>query len=76
MYHFLVVIKKGENNYSAYAPDLPGCIATGNTVEEVEKNMREAMEMHIEGMIENHKPIPRPRAMAHYIDITIPHSRA
>ena len=47
-----VVIEKGPRNYSAYVPDLPGCIATGKTLEEVETNMREAIEFHIEGMIE------------------------
>jgi predicted RNase H-like HicB family nuclease len=49
MHRFLIVIEKAENNYSAYAPDLPGCIATGSSVEELKKNMHEAMEMHIRG---------------------------
>lgn len=50
MQKFLIVIEKAGNNYSAYSPDLPGCIATGETVEEVEKNMYEAIKMHLEGM--------------------------
>lgn len=76
MYHYLVIIEKGENNYSAYAPDLPGCAATGDTLEKVEKNMREAIEMHLEGMIEDHERIPIPRSIAQYMDITLPGSRA
>ena len=53
MYRFLVVIEKGENNYSAYSPDLPGCVATGSTREEVETNMHEAMKMHVDGLRED-----------------------
>jgi predicted RNase H-like HicB family nuclease len=47
MYRFLVVIERANGNYSAYAPDLPGCVATGKTVEETERNMHEAIEMHV-----------------------------
>ena len=53
MYRFLVVIEKANNNYSAYSPDLPGCVATGATREEAEKNMYEAIEMHIHGLLED-----------------------
>lgn len=49
MYRFLVVIEKANGNYSAYAPDLPGCVATGKTIEEVERRMHQAIEMHIRG---------------------------
>ena len=52
MYRFLVIIEKGNQNYGAYSPDLPGCVAVGDTVEEVEKNMREAIAMHLRGKIE------------------------
>jgi predicted RNase H-like HicB family nuclease len=52
--------KKAENNYSAYVPDLPGCVATGDTVEEAEHEIREAIEFHIEGLIEDGLPIPQP----------------
>jgi predicted RNase H-like HicB family nuclease len=76
MYRFLVIIEKGENNYGAYSPDLPGCVAVGDTLEEVEKNMREAIEMHLEGMIEDHEPIPIPQSMAQYMDVAIPDSAA
>jgi len=76
MYRFLVIIEKGENNYGAYSPDLPGCVAVGDTLEEIEKNMQEAIEMHLEGMIEDHEPIPIPQSMARYIDVAIPDSAA
>ena len=59
-----------ENWYvSAYAPDLPGCVATGFTVEETEREMREAIEFHIEGLIEDGLPIPRPASIVEYLEI-------
>jgi predicted RNase H-like HicB family nuclease len=67
MKKFLIVIEKAENNYSAYAPDLPGCIATGNTVEETEKNMYEAIEFHLEGLKEDNLPIPESSSIAEYV---------
>jgi predicted RNase H-like HicB family nuclease len=76
MRRFLIIIEQGSHNYSAYVPDLPGCIATGNTVEEVKTNMREAIKMHLEGMIEDQEPIPAPQTMAEYVDITIPEPAA
>lgn len=69
MYRFLVVIEKADGNYSAYSPDLPGCIATGETCEEVEQNMYGAIEMHIQGLREDNSPIPEPHATAEYIVI-------
>ncbi|MDD4248978.1 MAG: type II toxin-antitoxin system HicB family antitoxin, partial [Methanosarcina sp.] len=51
MHRFLVVIEKANNNYSAYSPDLPGCVATGSTREEAEKNIYEAIEMHVQGLL-------------------------
>ncbi len=64
MKKFAVVIEKGPNNYSAYVPDLPGCVSTGATLTEIEKNIREAIEFHIEGMIEDGDPIPEPSSQA------------
>lgn len=58
---YAVVIEAGPPNYSAYVPDLPGCIATGKTVEEVTRRMREAIAMHLAGMREDGEPIPEPR---------------
>ena len=69
MYRFLVVIEKANGNYSAYSPDLPGCVATGETREEVEQKMYEAIEMHIQGLGEDHLPIPEPHATAEYFVI-------
>jgi predicted RNase H-like HicB family nuclease len=71
MRRFLIIIELGSHNYSTYVPDLPGCIATGKTVEEVKANMREAIRMHLQGMIEDHEPIPASQTMAEYVDITI-----
>jgi predicted RNase H-like HicB family nuclease len=71
MRRFLIIIEQGNHNFSAYVPDLPGCIATGKTVEEVKANMREAIRMHLQGMIEDHEPIPASQTMAEYVDITI-----
>jgi predicted RNase H-like HicB family nuclease len=69
VYRFLVVIEKADGNYSAYSPDLPGCVATGATRQEAEANMHQAMEMHVQGLIEDGLPIPEPQASAEYIAI-------
>ena len=61
---YSVVIERGLNNYAAYVPDLPGCVATGGTRDEVTRNIREAIEFHLEGMREDGLPIPEPRAAA------------
>ncbi|MCK4491779.1 MAG: type II toxin-antitoxin system HicB family antitoxin, partial [Candidatus Altiarchaeales archaeon] len=58
-----------EGNYSAYSPDLPGCVATGETREEVDENMYDAIEMHVQGLIEDHQPLPKPHATAEYVVI-------
>jgi len=67
MHRFLVVIEKAGANYSAYSPDLPGCVATGDTREEAEANMHEALQLHVEGMIEDGEPIPESAALAEYM---------
>ncbi len=69
MYRFLVVIEKANNNYSAYSPDLPGCVATGATREEAEKNMYEAIEMHIHRLMEDKLPIPESKSFAEYVAV-------
>jgi predicted RNase H-like HicB family nuclease len=66
---FAIVIEHAENNLSAYAPDLPGCVATGSTVEEVEARMREAIEFHLDGLREDGLPIPRPSSLVEYIEV-------
>lgn len=65
---YLVIIEKAENNFSAYSPDLPGCVATGSTRDEVEERMREAIHMHIDGMREDGLPVPEPSSVAEYIE--------
>src|SRR5439155_9548595 len=57
---YAVVFEKGPTNYGAYVPDLPGCIAIGDTREEVERNIREAIEFHLDGLREDGEPIPEP----------------
>lgn len=76
MQRFLIIIEQGSRNYSAYVPDLPGCIATGKTLEEVKANMAAAIEMHLQGMIEDAEPIPVPQTTADYLDVAVPHSAA
>lgn len=76
MYRFSIVIEKAGENYSAYSPDLPGCIAVGDTIEETQRNMEEAIRFHIEEMIEGNEPIPVPQSRVQYVDIPIPNSAA
>jgi predicted RNase H-like HicB family nuclease len=63
-----VVIEKANGNYSAYVPDLPGCVATGSTVAETEKEIGEAIRFHIEGLKEDGLPVPEPTSIADYVD--------
>ncbi len=69
MQKYLVVFEKANSNYSAYSPDLPGCIATGSTRKEAEKNIREAISLHIEGLKEDGLPIPEPASSTEYIEV-------
>lgn len=66
---YAIVVEKAGNNYSAYVPDLPGCVATGFTVEETEREIREAIGFHIEGLIEDGLPIPQPASIVEYLEI-------
>jgi len=61
---YLIIIEDAGTNFSAYSPDLPGCVATGKTVEQTRRRMREALRLHLEGLAEDGLPIPRPRALA------------
>ncbi len=69
MRRFLVVIEKAEGNFSAYSPDLPGCIATGASREETKARMQEAIEMHIRGLREDGLGIPEPNASVEYVEV-------
>jgi predicted RNase H-like HicB family nuclease len=65
---YAVVIEKAAENYSAYVPDLPGCIATGPTVEAVEAEIRQAIRFHVEGLKADGLPIPLPTTIADYVE--------
>lgn len=67
MHRFLIVVEKANGNYSAYSPDLPGCVATGPTRETVEQNMLEAIELHVHGLQEDDLPIPESHSFAEYV---------
>ena len=66
---YAIVIEQAGANFSAYAPDLPGCIATGATVEEKEANIREAIAFHLEGLRDDGLPIPPAKSHVEYVDI-------
>ena len=66
---YAVIIEKTETNYSAYVPDLPGCITTGASMEEIELNIREAIELHLEGLKEDGVPIPTPSTVVEYCEL-------
>ena len=65
---YAVVIEKAEPNYSAYVPDLPGCVVTGATRAEVERRIRQAIQLHIQGLREDGIPIPKPSSICEYVD--------
>ena len=66
---YAIVIEKAPGNYSAYVPDLPGCMTTGDTVEEVKRNMVDAIALHLEGMWEDGDPIPEPTTVCDYVEV-------
>jgi predicted RNase H-like HicB family nuclease len=66
---YAIVIEKAERNYAAYVPDLPGCVATGSTVEETERLIRDAIGMHIEGLRADGQVVPEPSSKVEYIDV-------
>jgi predicted RNase H-like HicB family nuclease len=65
---YAVVIEQADGNYSAYVPDLPGCVATGDTVASVEREIRDAIRFHIEGLKEDGLPVPAPTSLAEYVE--------
>jgi len=67
---YLVVIEPTGTGFSAYSPDLPGCVSTGATREEVERNMQEAIELHLEGLREEGYPVPEPGTSSAYVEIS------
>lgn len=71
MYKYTIIIEKVEGNFSAYCPDLPGCIATGRTEEETVQRMKEAIEFHIEALREDKTSIPAPSTKAVSVEVTV-----
>jgi predicted RNase H-like HicB family nuclease len=65
---YAVVIEKASGNYSAYVPDLPGCVATGETVADVEREVRDAIRFHIDGLKADGLPVPEPTSIAEYVE--------
>ena len=65
---YALVIERADGNYSAYVPDLPGCGATGQTIEETEQNIREAIRLHIDGLREDGPVVPEPTAVCQHVD--------
>lgn len=66
---YAIVIEKAENNYGAYVPDLPGCVATGKTIDATEREIREAIEFHLRGLREDGLPIPEPSSRVDYVEV-------
>ena len=66
---YTVVIERAPNNYAAYVPDLPGCVATGDTREELLEEIREAIELHIESLREHGDPVPEPQSTAAVVEV-------
>lgn len=69
MKRYAVVVEKAKSNYAAYVPDLPGCVATGATLKETERRIREAIEIHIEGLREDGLPVPKPTSRVDYVEV-------
>jgi len=70
MHRFLIVIEKADGNYSAYSPDLPGCVATGKSRDQVALNMHSAIDMHVRGLLEDDLPVPESHSFAEYVAVT------
>jgi predicted RNase H-like HicB family nuclease len=68
---YAIVVENAGNNYSAYVPDLPGCVATGGTLEETEQLIREAVELHLNGLREDGLPIPQPSSRVEYVEVAV-----
>jgi predicted RNase H-like HicB family nuclease len=66
---YLIVIERTDTGYSAYSPDLNGCVATGSTREEVERAMREAIDFHLDGLRQDGRPVPSPHTYSAYVDV-------
>ena len=73
MHRYLVIVEQGPHNYSAYSPDVPGCASAGDTVEETLAHFRDALQMHLEGILEDGDPIPQPTSVAaEFVEVQVP----
>ncbi|MEO8456237.1 MAG: type II toxin-antitoxin system HicB family antitoxin [Chloroflexota bacterium] len=72
MTKYLVILEKAEGNWGTFVPDLPGCVALGDTVEETMELMRGAIDMHLGAMVEDGDPIPEPTTLVDYVDVDVP----
>jgi predicted RNase H-like HicB family nuclease len=70
MKRYAIVVERAKKNYAAYVPDLPGCVATGTTVEETERLLREAIELHVAGMREDGLMVPEPSSVVDYLEVS------
>jgi predicted RNase H-like HicB family nuclease len=70
MKRYAIVVEKAASNYAAYVPDLPGCVATGKTVKETERRLREAIAVHVEGLREDGLPVPEPSSVVDYLEVS------
>jgi predicted RNase H-like HicB family nuclease len=70
MKRYGIVVEKAKSNYAAYVPDLPGCVATGSTVEETERRLRDAIEIHLQGLREDGLPVPEPSSVVDYVEVS------
>lgn len=71
MKRYAIVVEKAKSNYSAYVPDLPGCVATGPTIRETGRLLREAIEIHLQGMREDGIPVPDPTSAVDYVEVSL-----
>ena len=69
MHYYRIIVEKGETSYGAYVPDLPGCVAVGDTREDVERDIRDAIALHLDGLARDGEPIPTPTSTAVYLDV-------
>lgn len=69
MKRYAIVVEKAASNFAAYVPDLPGCVATGSTVEQTERRLRKAIEAHVQGLREDGLPVPEPSSVVDYVEV-------
>ena len=73
MYRYLVIFEQGPTSWGAYVPDLPGCVAVGDTRAEVERDIRTALALHLQGMLDDHDPIPPATSSGEVVEVSLPH---